>query len=529
MTGDHSPKVPSSPFAPILPLFLTAVDSDLFTFLEEVHALVQENLSLLASVDKDLDAHSLRKKAERVADAQWFASQTLPLPGIPEPAKEPGLPLVLQEGRPRTSAYIVLVAMLLRGYSGAGFKSAEVTSFMQESITLRVFFTNLGVSIPGRSTLTELVNVVSNETRNLLLDAQLARALRLKLDDFKTVFQDSTHVAGNTAWPTDSRLMVAIVSRLIRVGESLARVHLAPIDCSKLRKSLSKMVRWSREIEFSTGKKEGKRIRTRRYANLMAASKRIHALMIGKVASVAAAATALDQPPSIKRVAERAAARLLADLEALDQVRTTCEARVVREEKVPMSEKILSLSDPDVGFISKGQRDPVVGYKPQVARSGSGFVVGLLLPKGNAPDSQQLVVMIDGVAGHTTVLPDVVSVDDGYASTQNMEQLKKRKIKVISINGAKGRALTPREDWESDLYAEARNNRSAIESLMFTLKDGFDFGEVARRGLSAVYAELLEKVLAYNVCVTVRLRKTAVSTPADRSATASGQPMRDAA
>ena len=42
---------------------------------------------------------------------------------------------------------------------------------------------------------------------------------------------------------------------------------------------------------------------------------------------------------------------------------------------------------------------------------------------------------------------------------------------------------------------------------MFTLKHGFDFGEVARRGLSAVHAELMEKALAYNICVTVRLRK----------------------
>jgi hypothetical protein len=174
-----------------------------------------------------------------------------------------------------------------------------------------------------------------------------------------------------------------------------------------------------------------------------------------------------------------------------------------------MSEKVLSLSDPDAGFITKGQREPVVGYKPQIARSGAGFIVGLQLPKGNAPDSKHLISMIDEVMGRTKILPRVVSVDDGYASAQNVSQLKDRKIEVISINGSKGRALTSRADWESDLYAEARDNRSAIESLMFTLKHGFDFGEVARRGLSAVYAELLEKALAYNLCLMVRLRTMA--------------------
>jgi len=39
---------------------------------------------------------------------------------------------------------------------------------------------------------------------------------------------------------------------------------------------------------------------------------------------------------------------------------------------------------------------------------------------------------------------------------------------------------------DADLDAHARDKRSAVESLMFTLKQGFHFGEVARRGLIEV-------------------------------------------
>ena len=238
-----------------------------------------------------------------------------------------------------------------------------------------------------------------------------------------------------------------------------------------------------------------------------------------QVSTRVGAVAALDVRPSQKELAARAVGRMRADLDALDTVRAACEARVLREEKVPMSAKILSLSDPDVGFISKGQRDPVIGYKPQVARSGAGFITGLLLPKGNAPDSQQLVPMVAEVIARTTVVPRVVSVEDGYASAANVQALEARKIEIISINGAKGRALTAPADWESDAYADARDKRSAVESLMFTLKHGFDFGEVARRGLPAVLAELLEKALAYNLCVTARLRATAaVSLATERDA-----------
>jgi IS5 family transposase len=430
---------------------------------------------------------------------------------MPEPVQDPDKPLVLMNGRPRTSGYVVLITLLLRGYSGAGFKSADVTSAMVESITLRVFFTNLGVKMPGRSTLNELVNAVNNETRLLVLDAQISRALRLNLDDFKTFLQDSTHVDGNTAWPTDSRLMVDLVSRLIRVGEGLERVHLPSIECSGIRKLLSKMVTLNREIEFSHGKKDGKRTRRRRYEKLLRMAKRIHTQLTPKVVKLAEEANALDVRPSQQEVAERAVMRLRADLDALQKVYTACEARVLHDKKVPMSEKVLSLSDPDAGFISKGQREPVIGYKPQIARSGAGFITGLLLPQGNAPDSKNLVPMVDEVIARTTVIPTVVSVDDGYASADNVKALKRkdRNIEVISINGAKGRALTSCTDWESDVFAQARNKRSAVESLMYTLKYGFDFGEVARRGLHAVHAELLEKALAYNIGVTVRLRRKA--------------------
>jgi len=505
----RNPQVPLSPFSPITPLLLDAAESDLHDFLEEVHAIIESASGLVDAVEKDLDVHGLGKKAMRVADREWLEDQTSNLPGMPEPAREPGKPLVLGQGRPRTSGYVVLVALLLRGYWGAGFKSAEVASNMMESITLRVFFTNLGIKMPGRSTLTELVNAVSIETRQLLLDAQIARALRLNLDDFKTLLQDSTHVDGNTAWPTDSRLMVDLLARLIRIGDSLERVNLSPIDSGVIGRRLEKMIKLNLEIEFSFGKKDGKRSRRRRYEKLLRMAKRTHTMLTPKVLNLALEAEALDVRPSHKAIAQRVVELLSADLDALQKVCAACEARVLQEKKVPISEKVLSLSDPDAGFISKGQREPVIGYKPQVARSGAGFVTGLRLPRGNAPDSKNLLPLVDEVIARTKVTPSVLSVDDGYASAANKRALEERNIEVISINGAKGRALTSTADWESEAFGQARAKRSAVESLMYTLKQGFDFGEVARRGLHAVHAELLEKVLAYNVCVTVRLRREA--------------------
>jgi len=508
--------LPTAPFDAVPLLFLEAVDSDLLQFLQEAHGLLEGCPVLIASAEADLDAHGCCKKALRIADAAWRAERTAPLPGYAsEPIVVDPRGLTLAQGRPRTPAYVVLIAVLLRGYFGAGFKSWNATTMMQESKTLHVFFSNLWLKMPERSTLTELVNAISNETRQRLLDAQVARVLGLGWDDFSVMLQDSTHVEGNTVWPTDSRLLVALVSRVLRVGASLAQVHLPAFKSAKVSKHLAAMIKLDREIDMSKGTKKGTRERRQHYKSLLWRARRVRTLLNAEVAQVEAALTKLDVLPSKKAMAVRAVQRLRADVDALVPVIANCEARVIHEREVPVADKKLSVSDPDVGFIAKGQRVPVIGYKPQVARSGAGFITGLLLPKGNAADSEQLVPMVDEVVRRTAVVPRVLSVDDGYASAANVMAMKARNIEVISINGSKGRALTARADWNSDEHTLARDQRSAMESLMFTLKQGFDFGEVARRGLAAAHGELLEKALAYNLCHMARTRRAEAAANGD--------------
>lgn len=172
---------------------------------------------------------------------------------------------------------------------------------------------------------------------------------------------------------------------------------------------------------------------------------------------------------------------------------------------------MLSIADPDVGFIAKGGREPVVGYKPQLGRSGGGFVTGLIVPQGNAADSGQLVPMFEQVSARTGVVPETVSVDDGYASGEGRDDLLEGGVNVVSSSGSKGKHITPPADWDNLEYVAARDGRSAVESLMFTLKHGFDFGRVARRGIENVRAEMTEKVLAYNFCRMARCRRAAAA------------------
>jgi hypothetical protein len=61
-------------------------------------------------------------------------------------------------------------------------------------------------------------------------------------------------------------------------------------------------------------------------------------------------------------------------------------------------------------------------------------------------------------------------------------------------------------NWEREELLSSRLTH-AIESLVFTLKDGFEFGEMVRRTHENVLAEMLEKMLAYNISQIIRVRK----------------------
>ena len=170
-------------------------------------------------------------------------------------------------------------------------------------------------------------------------------------------------------------------------------------------------------------------------------------------------------------------------------------------------DKVLSLSDKTAAYIKKGGREPVIGYKPQVARSEHGFITSLIVEEGNPADSVKLIDVVEDAVTRTRIVPEIVSVDDGYASKKGRNLVLGLGVSIVSISGSKGKKLIGEEDWESEEYQDARNDRSAVESLIFVLKYCYYFGRMGRRGIEAERAEMLEKVLAYNCCRIIHERK----------------------
>lgn len=158
----------------------------------------------------------------------------------------------------------------------------------------------------------------------------------------------------------------------------------------------------------------------------------------------------VDLPPSLSERLTQIRALIQNDIDDAEKVLGYSRRRMLNGETISNSEKIVSLSDGSAAFIVKGNRETVLGYRPQVGRSENGFVTALRVPEGNAADSPQLVSLVEEAISNTGVVSNIVSFDDGYSSTHGIGSTRMIPgVDVASPSGAKGKKIISTEDWES--------------------------------------------------------------------------------
>ena len=488
-------------------LFLPVPDTDFRDFLDEVLELSRSAPEIVAAIEKDLDGVAREKKRLRLADRRFLESQTdvLPTMNIRERtilAAE----LSLAVGRPRLPGEVVYVFLMMRGFLGS-LTTKSAWRFLCESMSVYGFLQDRGLKLPGETTILENVNAVSLATRELIFDRQIALILGETLDDFKSLTIDSTAVKANSAWPTDAKILTGLLRRTDRLGQKLHLFGLDDFRQGWVPRWLEEMDKLEFQICLAAGKAKSKGKLKQHYRQLLKRGHKAAEALTSEWNRLVQGLALEKQAPSRRVLLQRVGQQIQADLTDANRVLAYAHDRVFHDKVLPSTQKVLSLSDGSAAFIQKGSRLPVIGYKPQLVRSEKGFVTTLRVPQGNAADCGELVQAIADSIRRTSVVPTSVSTDDGYASAKGRTEVLGLGVKILSISGAKGKKLTAPGDWVSQEYQDARRNRSAVESLMFTIKDGFEFGEVGRRGLEAVREELLEKVLAYNCCRIVLMRK----------------------
>jgi len=451
-------------------LFVVPPKSRLSRFLEEARRLLQREPRILERIDRDLDAHGLAKKRLRLADRRWRHQQHAFLPGhAPEPQPEPEeTKLTLQKGRPRMAAEVCYLFLMLRGYTG-GVKDDAILDLFFESTSIQLVLAEAGINMPRPSTIIDKPNAISQETRDFILDAQLRLILDEGLDDFKKQTADSTAVWANTAWPTDSGLILAFIKRIWTRAGKLPAFGLPAMDYPEFPEISKQLEKLEFQIAMSPKQKLGARKRKHAYQQLIDEAEVVSQVFDEVLAGIREAFDPKRMAPSRRAMAVRLLAGIGEDIAELGRIIEACVQRVIEEGKPSGTNRRLSIADEDAAYIAKGTHDPTIGYRVQVMRTQKGFVVGHLVPKGNANDVSQFLGLCKVSMARTGVIPEMISADGGYASKASRDDLLEMGVARVSISSSKGKAITPAADWTSQPYEQARRDRSAVASLKFKL------------------------------------------------------------
>ena len=483
-------------------LLCTPTDTKMAKVLKEAKELVEKFPEIIIRIKDDQVTHGKQEKLPRVLDKRWESDQTLPLlleNMLPQvDAELTAEDLELQIGRPRLKPEVIYLFLALRGCYGSVCSQSSWDRF-SDSLTLRYYLEPYMDRLPGRTTVLENLNTVSNDTRSFIVDCQLQSILETGLDDFRKQTIDSTSVHGNSAWPTDLHVIESLLTDAFGLGQRLDRFGLLNFREWHVPRWLTELDRLEFEVNMSSSRKRPRQFR-KSYRCFIDKAGQIVDYLAKEYDRLEDLVTGVNIVPSARYRLSRLWKRLAQDLGESYALLEFAEDRVLGSGNTNREwyEEIYSVSDRSARFIKKGGRETVFGYKIQLGRTDNGFISSVLVPEGNAADSDQLVPMVEDHIKRTCVIPELVSTDDGYSSTEGRSDVIELGVKDVSISGSKGKRITPEEDWLSGTYNDARSDRSAVESLMFTGKHCFEFGQFHRRGIDSVRDEMLEKVIAYN-------------------------------
>ena len=180
--------------------------------------------------------------------------------------------------------------------------------------------------------------------------------------------------------------------------------------------------------------------------------------------------------------------------------------RVLKEEKVPAADKVVSVFEPHTDIIVKDRRDTQFGHKLNLTTGKHGMVLDVVIEEGNPADSSRLLPMIKRIQECYGKLPRQVAADAGYASKENISVAKALGIKAVGLPRKRGMSVDEMtgSEW---IDKKLKRFRAGIEGNISMLKRVFGLDRCTWRGLEHFKSYVMSAVLAYNFKLFARLSR----------------------
>lgn len=204
-------------------------------------------------------------------------------------------------------------------------------------------------------------------------------------------------------------------------------------------------------------------------------------------------------------VARALAYKLERAIGILRRVIDQTERRVLKGEKVPASEKVVSFFEEHTDIIVKGSRDTQYGHKVFLTGGASTLILDCMIERGNPADTDRYKNLLERHAGQYGQMPRQVSADGGFASKGNLDFAKERKVRDAVF--AKKRGLSVLDMAKSTwVYKMLRNFRAGIEAGISTLKRAFGLDRCTWSGWNGFRQYVWSSIVSYNLLALARIR-----------------------
>lgn len=397
-------------------------------------------------------------------------------------------------GREGMNAEQVLRCAILKQYRELTYE--ELSFYVEDSSALR-FFSRLNMGqYPSKSILQENIKSLSEATWEAIHRELIGYAVREKLETGKKVRIDSTAVETDIHHPTDSTLLedgIRIITRWLAAGKELVpRPRYSFSDHSRVVRK--------RVMTILNVKKDAKREAA--YRDLLYYAGQVVGYALEAIPELQAF-QGDDLRDTLKAMA--LAKKLERAVGILKKVINQAERRVLKGEKVPASEKVVSFFEEHTDIIVKGGRDTQYGHKVFLSGGASCMILDCVIERGNPADSALYPQMLERQADLFGRMPRQVSCDGGFASQDNLAFAKGAGVKDAVF--AKKRGLTVLEMAKSEwVYKTLRSFRAGIEAGISMLKRAFGLDRCKWRGWEGFKRYIWSSIVSYNLLVMARIK-----------------------
>jgi transposase, IS5 family len=394
-------------------------------------------------------------------------------------------------GRPSTPMETYLRLMFLKFRYRLGYES--LCREVADSITWRRFCRiPLDGAVPHPTTLMKLTTRCGTAAVDGLNEALVAKAAEAKLLRTNRVRADTTVVAANVAYPTDSGVLAKAVRRIAatsrRIQAAGGAVGTRVRDRSRAAGKRAHAVAAKLRSRTALGRDEATAAVLKSTGELaglaQSAVRDAQRLLVNAKRAVrraTAKAAALRARGERDAAAGRRRGRLVRAVNDLQKL-LAATRQIAAQTRQRVSGQIpegatrrVSLHDGDARPIAKGRLGKPVefGYKAQVTDNDDGIVLDHTIEVGNPPDAPQLAPAVARVKTRTGRAPGTVTADRGYGEKRVDDALHDLGVRTVVIPRKGKPSQARRAEEHRPAFRRTIKWRTGSEGRISILKRGY--------------------------------------------------------